>query len=170
MRAGALKYVAFNTEMGWVGIMGSAKGLVGVTLPQCSAQEVCLLLGDGVQHAVHSAEPFEDLIQRFCTYFSGGGVAFPDTLDFSCATPFQRDVWLATRSIIYGETRSYAWVARQIGKPVAVRAVGQALSRNPWPIIIPCHRVLTSDGKLGGFAGGLDMKRRLLDLESASTR
>ncbi len=94
--------------------------------------------------------------------------SFPDELDLSTATPFQRQVWEKTRLIPYGETRSYSWVAEQIGKPGAARAVGQALGRNPLPIIIPCHRVVASDGKLCGFAGGLGMKRRLLSLEASA--
>ena len=148
--------------------MSSTKGLMCVTLPQRSAQEAYRLLDDSVSHAVQSPQPFEDIIQRFKTYFRGGRVTFPDVLDLSRATPFQRDVWEATRRIPYGETKSYAWVAAQIGKPAAVRAVGQALGRNPLPLIIPCHRVLASDGNLGGFTGGLDMKRRLLGLESSA--
>jgi len=77
-------------------------------------------------------------------------------------------VWQATRLIPYGETRSYLWVAVQIGKPGAARAVGQALGRNPLPVIVPCHRVIAADGGLGGFTGGLEMKRRLLELETTA--
>jgi len=101
-------------------------------------------------------------------YFSGHRVTFPDELDLSGATAFQREVWEVTRLILYGETRSYAWVAEQIRKPQAVRAVGQALGRNPLPTIIPCHRVITSDGKLGGFSDGVEMKRHLLGLEASA--
>ena len=95
---------------------------------------------------------------------------FPDKLDLARATRFQQDVWQITRTIPYGETRSYAWVAGQLGLPMAVRAVGQALARNPLPIIIPCHRVVGSHGGLGGFRGGLEMKRHLLNLEVACVR
>jgi len=94
------------------------------------------------------------------------GWTFPDRLDLSGATPFQRMVWEATRLIPYGETRSYAWVAGQVNKPGAARAVGQALGRNPLPIIIPCHRVIRGDGSLGGFSNGLEVKERLLHLEN----
>ncbi len=80
-------------------------------------------------------------------------------------TRFQKAVWRATAGISYGETRSYAWVAKKIGNPRAVRAVGQALGANPVPIIIPCHRVIGSSGKLCGFADGLGMKKMLLELE-----
>ncbi len=85
-------------------------------------------------------------------------------------TPFQRKVWNAVKAIPYGETRSYKWVAKKIGNPKAARAVGQALKRNPLLIIIPCHRVICSDGKLGGFSQGLKKKRELLKLERQSHR
>ncbi len=162
-----LKYITFNTDMGWIGILGSAKGLLSITLPQCSGQEAHQLLGDSVNYATWSPHLFEDLMQRLRTYFSGHRATFPDELDLSRATPFQREVWEITKLIPYGKTRSYSWVAEQVKKPKAARAVGQAMSRNPLPIIIPCHRVLNIDGKLGGFGGGLEMKRHLLDLEAS---
>ncbi len=112
---------------------------------------------------------FAGLIERLHAYFNGSRVTFPDKLDLSAATPFQAMVWEITRLIPYGETRSYRWVAEQIGQPAAVRAVGQALARNPLPIIIPCHRVIGSNGTLGGFSGGLVMKQKLLRLEHLKT-
>ena len=154
--------------MGWIGILGSAKGLLSTTLPQSSSQEALEQLGDRTNHATRSPDLFDDLMERFRSYFSGHKTTFPDKLDFSGATPFQREVWQATRLIPYGETRSYAWVANHIRRPRAVRAVGQALGRNPLPVIVPCHRVVASDGKLGGFSGGVEMKRRLLFLEAAA--
>ncbi|WP_084543111.1 methylated-DNA--[protein]-cysteine S-methyltransferase [Exiguobacterium profundum] len=80
-------------------------------------------------------------------------------------TPFQQEVWDALLTIPYGETRTYKQIAEQIGRPKAVRAVGQALNRNPLPILFPCHRVIGSSGKLIGFAGGLSEKQRLLEFE-----
>ena len=167
--AGELKYITFNTDMGWLGVLGSAKGLLGTTLPQPSAQEARQLLGNNISHATWSPRLFDDLMERLRSYFSDHKAAFPDELDLSGATSFQREVWEITRLIPYGETRSYTWVAEQIGKPRAVRAVGQALGRNPLPIIIPCHRVVTHDGKLGGYSGGVEMKRYLLFLETAAS-
>lgn len=161
-----LKYVTFNTDMGWLGILASAKGLVGTTLPQRSAQEARQRLGDNVNHATWSPPLFEDLVGRFKAYFSGQKVDFPDELDLSRGTVFQRKVWETARLIPYGETRSYGWVAERAGRPRAARAVGQAMGRNPLAIIVPCHRVVASGGKLGGFGGGLEMKRRLLCLEN----
>jgi len=138
-------------------------------MPQRSAQEACQLLGNNVNHATWSPHLFDDLMERLRTYFSGHKVAFPDKLDLFRATHFQREVWEITRLIPYGETRSYAWVAEQIKRPKAMRAVGQALSKNPLPIIVPCHRVVASDGKLGGFSGGVEMKRCLLSLEASAS-
>lgn len=85
------------------------------------------------------------------------------------ATPFRLAVWNAIRSIPYGETRTYGEVARMTGKPLAARAVGQALNRNPIAIIVPCHRVIGAGGSLVGFGGGLERKRALLAIERAAT-
>lgn len=161
-----LNYIIFNTDMGWVGIAGSAAGLVRIILPRPSAQEIRIQLKDVTSHGIRSPRLFQDLMNRFILYFSGRVIDFPDRLDLSGGTPFQRQVWETAKLIPYGETRSYGWIARQMDKPKAMRAVGQALGKNPLPIIVPCHRVLASDGKLGGFSSGLDMKRRLLGLES----
>lgn len=162
---GEIRYVVFTTSMGWVGVSGSDKGLLCIALPQRSAKQARHLLGEGLNCAVRSGDCFGDLIGRLQTYFDSGKATFSDELDLSKATPFQRRVWEVTRLIPCGETRSYAWVAKQVGRTRAARAVGQAMARNRLPIIIPCHRVLTSDGKLGGFSDGLGMKRRLLRLE-----
>ena len=167
--SGELKYITVNTDMGWVGILASARGLLGTTLPQSSAQKAHQLLGDRANQATPSPNLLADLVERLKAYFSGHRATFPDGLDLSAATPFQREVWEITRLVPYGETRSYLWVANQIKRPGAMRAVGQALSRNPLAIIVPCHRVVASSGKLGGFSGGLEMKRDLLQLESSAS-
>ena len=166
--SGEIRYTVFTTSMGWVGVSGSDRGLLCIALPQPSAQQARHLLGERRSDAVWSPDRFGDLIQRLRIYFGGGKAAFPDELDLSGATPFQRRVWEVTRLIPYGETRSYAWVAQQVDNPGAARAVGQALGRNPLPVIIPCHRVIASDGRLGGFGGGVEMKRRLLRLEASA--
>jgi methylated-DNA-[protein]-cysteine S-methyltransferase len=166
--SGELKYTTFTTDRGWLGILGSAKGLLCITLPHPSAQEAKQLLGNRVKEATWSADFFADLIKRLRAYFGGHRVSFPDKLDLSPATTFQREVWEVTRLIPYGETRSYTWVAEQMGKAGAVRAVGKALATNPLPIIIPCHRVVAKDGKLGGYSGGVEMKQYLLWLETSA--
>jgi len=98
-------------------------------------------------------------------YFQRGRASFTAKIILLKGTDFEKMVWLALREIPYGETRTYKWLAEKIGRPAAFRAVGQALSRNPLPIFLPCHRVIESDGSLGGYSGGTDIKRRLLDME-----
>ena len=87
--------------------------------------------------------------------------------DLGSLTPFQRKVLEVVKTILSGETRSYKWVAERIGNPKAARAVGQALKKNPYPGIIPCHRVIRSNGKLGGYSKGMQKKRKLLKKEGA---
>lgn len=101
-------------------------------------------------------------------YFSGKRKAFSINLDLR-GTRFQKSVWEALLAIPFGETRSYGQLAKQLGNPRATRAVGAANGRNPVSIIVPCHRVIGSSGKLTGFAGGLDVKARLLSLEKQRT-
>lgn len=106
------------------------------------------------------------VVQQLQEYFAGRRRSFD--LDLApTGTAFQRQVWGALRQIPYGEVRSYAEIARSIGRDKAVRAVGAANGRNPLPIVVPCHRVIGSDGSLTGFAGGLTAKRLLLELEGA---
>lgn len=105
--------------------------------------------------------------QQLVPYFAGDAAGFDLPLA-PRGTPFQQQVWTELQTIPRGETRSYASIARQIHKPDAIRAVGAANGANPIAIIIPCHRVIASDGTLHGYAGGLDRKRWLLDLEAKS--
>ena len=99
-------------------------------------------------------------------YFAGKRREFTFPLDLR-GTEFQLACWRALLAIPYGETRTYADVARAVGKPNAFRAVGMANNRNPVAIVVPCHRVIASDGTLCGYGGGLDLKRKLLELEGA---
>lgn len=106
----------------------------------------------------------EEVIKEIKEYFDGERKRF----NLSCClsgTDFENRVWRALEDIPYGETRTYKWIAEKAGSPKGERAAGQALSRNPLPIILPCHRVIQSDGKLGGYSSGIEIKRRLLELE-----
>lgn len=102
--------------------------------------------------------------QQLEEYFSGQRTRFTVPLDLQ-GTPFQLKVWQALQKIPYGKTVSYADIAKQIGNPKAVRAVGGANGKNPVCIIVPCHRVIAADGSIGGYSGGLTMKRKLLEIE-----
>ena len=107
----------------------------------------------------------EKLCEELSRYFAGEAVRFTVGLDLSGATAFQRRVWRALGRVAFGATISYGELARRAGCPGGARAVGQAVGSNPIPIIIPCHRVIRSDGALGGFSAGLGIKRWLLDHE-----
>jgi methylated-DNA-[protein]-cysteine S-methyltransferase len=110
---------------------------------------------------------FDDVATQFCEYFAGDRRDFDLPLAPS-GTSFQLAVWNVLRSIPYGATWSYLDVANAIGKPAACRAVGAANGANPLPIVVPCHRVIGSNGSLTGFGGGIDVKRRLLALETGA--
>jgi methylated-DNA-[protein]-cysteine S-methyltransferase len=167
-----LNYLVFNSPLGWMGVLDSPRGLKRLVLPQSSPEQVLHLLSQPAmkQHnqSLSEAEAghFGDLPDRIRDYLAGKAVSFSDKLDLSWASAFQRRVWEVERSIPYGETRTYAWIACKLSMPKAARAVGQALAKNPLPIIIPCHRVICSDGSLGGFGGGQALKRRLLRIEA----
>ena len=160
-------YTVFETELGWMGLVGSAAGLRRIILPQPSSEAVPRLLARDLPGVMPDPSPFGDLPHRLRRYLGGEPISFGDKLDLAAATPFTRAVWQATRLIPYGQTQSYTWVAQQIGRPLARRAVGQALARNPFPIVVPCHRVVGKDGSLKGFRGGLEMKKRLLNVEAS---
>ena len=104
--------------------------------------------------------------QQLREYFSGQRQSFDLPLQPAWGTPFQRDVWQALQRIPFGRTSTYGDIARDIGNPKAVRAVGAAIGQNPHTIVVPCHRVVGANGSLTGFAGGLDRKQYLLSHEA----
>jgi methylated-DNA-[protein]-cysteine S-methyltransferase len=110
---------------------------------------------------------FDGLRRELDEYFAGRRDAFDLPLDWSLTSGFRRAVLVATAGIPYGRTETYRSVATTAGNPAAVRAAGTALATNPIPIVVPCHRVLRTDGGLGGYRGGLELKRALLRLEAA---
>ena len=164
-----LYHSIFQTSAGWMGFLSSEVGVRRIILPRQSEKEVATQLGENLAGADSAPYHPRDLVDRFIAYFAGNVVTFPEQLDLPEATPFQLKVWEAARLIPFGQVKSYAWVADKIGNPLAVRAVGQALGRNPVPIIVPCHRVVASGGGLGGFSGGLEMKKHLLGLEASAS-
>jgi methylated-DNA-[protein]-cysteine S-methyltransferase len=148
-----------TTSLGRFGVALSDRGIVWIDL----AYRGRVRIGGAGGEATEAARKASALLQR---YAAGEDVPFDVPLDLRKATPFQKAVWRAAASIPYGETRSYKWIAERIGKPGSARAVGQALGANPIPIIIPCHRVVTSAGAIGGFSGGRGLKERLLRREA----
>ena len=118
--------------------------------------------GPGVLPDARRADP---VARELDQYFAGKRRSFDVAVDLTPLTDFQRRILRATAAVPFGEVSTYARVAAKAGREKAMRAAGQALGANPIPIVVPCHRVLASDGTLGGYAGGLDNKRRLLSLE-----
>jgi len=167
-----LRTLCFPSPLGWILIAASSEGIC--LLDFCgSAQpsDAEILRRVRKEYPGAAAEPSEDfpllgqVKEALLEYLDHGTELPPFPLDTSKGTPFQREVWNALSRIPFGETRSYVEIAGSIGRPRAARAVGQACGKNPLAILIPCHRVVATGGKLGGYTGGLDFKEALLKLE-----
>ena len=160
-----LYYDVFPTEMGWVGALVSDRGLCRMTL-RATPQEASDDLGPQGTQAQHEPIVLKTIRHNVEAYLKGEADALENvTLDLEDAPPFFRAAWEACRTIPRGETRSYAWLAAEAGRPGAFRAAGQAMAKNRLSIVVPCHRVIGSDGGLHCYGGGLDKKARLLELE-----
>jgi O-6-methylguanine DNA methyltransferase len=147
---------AFKTKYGWVKIAYSKKGITALQLPVKRKPTA-----GNITPPKHVKVFEKELIK----YFSGKKKKFSSQADVQGYTAYQKKVWAAAKNIPYGETRSYSWIARKTGKPGSARAAGNALGKNPCPVIIPCHRVIKSDGTMGGFSVGRGWKSKLLSLE-----
>jgi methylated-DNA-[protein]-cysteine S-methyltransferase len=164
-----MKYAVFKTKWGYFGLAGTEHALCRTELPGPEREKVESRLLSNPGELERDPGFFKPLQEQIMDYFEGSCVNFapdlPIVLD-GC-THFTRDVLAACRAVTFGQTASYLELAAQIGRPDAVRAVGAALAKNPLPLIIPCHRIIRSDSKIGGFSapGGTATKKRLLQLE-----
>ena len=159
----------FDSSIGQLTLASSEKGLVYVGLPHANGRGFA---GWQRRHAPDEMvkegfEPNQAAIVQLHEFLDGKRQDFELKLDLR-ATTFQLDVYNVLSDIPYGEAVSYSEVARRLGRPSAVRAVGAANGANPIPLVIPCHRVVAADGHLHGYAGGVDLKARLLAMESAT--
>ena len=163
----SLTYDILKTPVGLLGIAMTEKGLSNVQSRIKSEADYCGYLGKLYSVRPHrNAKKLACITTQFEKYFNSELETFSLPLDIVQGTPFQRKVWRKLQTIPYGETRSYLWLAKAVGKPKAHRAAGNANGGNPIPILIPCHRVILSDGGLGGYARGTSIKKFLLKLES----
>lgn len=156
-----------ETEQGFVGLVLSAHGLRATTLPRRSHGEA---LADAMEAgaAVPASErDLADLPERICALASGRYDNMAIHVDWNGLSGFRRAVLEETMRIPCGETRSYGWIAEKVGHPRAARAVGRVMATNPLPLVVPCHRVVGSNGSLTGYGGGLRMKESLLRAEGA---
>lgn len=166
----AHQFRIIRTRDGYVGMVGSQRGLCRVYLPDETRWGMKAIVRSEFPDASESANILNGLADGLKRFFKGEQVDFDIRLDWSGWNSFEIDVWRACREIPYGETGSYKSLAERLGRPGAARAVGTAMGRNPFPIVVPCHRVVKSDGSLGGYSGrgGVSFKRRLLDMERAA--
>ena len=161
----------FDSPIGVLRLAATSRGLAYLELPHASGRGLagwCLRSAPGVE-LEEAWAPHRATIAQVLEYLDGKRTAFDLPLDLR-GTPFQLEVWEALLRIPYGETRSYAEVAREIGRPTAVRPVGAANGANPIPLVVPCHRVIAAHRKLGGYGGGLELKARLLAMERSRPR
>ena len=165
-----LRFRTVETVKGYAGFVASRRGLRGVQLPFRSVGSLKRAIREVAAGAIEAPDLMPDFADALKRYFAGEAVEFRVRLDWRGATEFEADVWQVCRRIRYGQTRSYKHLAERVGRPGGARAVGMAMSRNPCPIVVPCHRVVRSDGSLGGFSspGGISQKRGLLAMEAAA--
>lgn len=156
-----MSYTIIDSPIGPLTLVRDQDGLTGVFMPEHQPAPNPATFG------ARDDDAFADAVEQLGEYWAGERSAF-DLALAPVGTEFQLRVWQALRTIPYGETRTYGWIAEQLGQPTAVRAVGLANGRNPLSIVVPCHRVVGSTGALTGYAGGVERKRFLLDHEAGA--
>ncbi len=160
-------YAIFQVKQGWVGLVGNEKGIERIYLPGLAKQELQKRIQSEFPESREEESFLKGPKEELVEYFEGRRSRFEMPLDLSRATSFQKKAYQVMLTIPFGEVRTYRWLAEKIGNPKALRAVGSANARNQWPLVIPCHRIVGSDGRLTGFSapGGLALKEELLRLE-----
>ena len=159
-------------KLGEMVILTTEKGVCGICLGrggETAVRDFRKECGTPLQVA-RGGTRYTSVLSSLREYAMGWRTTFEVPLDFLFGTSFQRAVWDALREIPYGSCVSYQWVAEQIGKTGAARAVGNAIGKNPIPIIVPCHRVIRRDGSLGGFSAGVSFKKTLLEIEGCEIK
>ena len=160
-------YFIYKWSLSDLYIAATSRGICKISFAKnrTKAQFIESLKMDGRTDISYDTKKFNSVSSALDTYLKGESTRFDVPLDFIMGTDFQKNVWKELMKIPYGRTVSYADIARRIKKPRAMRAVGSANGANPIPIIVPCHRVIQSNGNLGGYSSGLDLKITLLKLE-----
>jgi methylated-DNA-[protein]-cysteine S-methyltransferase len=166
-------WTVFQTPLGWAGVAWSENGITGIHLPEPDNGRVRALLRRRFPSAREAAPPpaVEAAIAAMTALVSGDSTDLTSVqLDLSGVEEFDQQVYAVARRIRTGETLTYGQIATKLGDPHLARDVGQALGRNPFPLVVPCHRVIAANGRLGGFSarGGVTTKQRLLEIEQAN--
>ena len=164
-----MRYDIFETEMGWIAVVIGDHGVLRMSLPEPGFERAYDHVRPEIEGAELDPEAIADVRERVRAYCAGVNVDLSEIpVDMTSMSPFFRRAREACRSIPSGETRTYAWLAEQAGNVRAARGAGQAMAKNPVALLVPCHRVIGSDGELHGFGGGvgLPLKAQLLNMES----
>ena len=166
----SVHYRIVRTCQGHIGVVAGERGLRRLFLPQETEEQVRAAIRSEFPDAGHDEALLPRLTVDLERYFAGESTEFDVPLDDDGASEFLSSVWRDCRRIAYGRTATYKQLAERVGRPGAARAIGLAMRSNPYPIVVPCHRVLRSDGGLGGYSGpgGVKFKRRLLEMEAAA--
>ena len=163
-------FVVYESSIGYIIIVARNGKVVSLDVIGGGMYEARKIVFARHPDATESITSFKTIRTFLDRYLQGRMVDFEVDLDISQLGEFTQKVLEELMTIPYGETRTYGWLAKKVGKPGAARAVGQALKRNPIPIIIPCHRVIRDDGTIGGFSMGVNLKERLLALEGVRVK
>jgi methylated-DNA-[protein]-cysteine S-methyltransferase len=152
---------------GWMGLVGNVRGIGRIYLPEPSREDLVERITREFPNRQEGEHALAEAKKEILEYFDGHRKKFEMPLDLSGATPFQQKVYQTMLAIPFGRVQTYRWLAEKIGNPKGLRAVGSANGKNRWPLVIPCHRIVGSDGRLTGFSapGGLELKAELLRLE-----
>jgi len=156
--------------MGWITAISSNSGIMKISLPEKSSKISISQFKNEIDLYEFDSSKFKEITEKLQSYFEGYLIDFADiAIDFSKMSNFQKITLRQCRTIKIGETKSYKWLAEKINQPKAYRAIGNVLSKNPIPIIIPCHRIIYSNGNYGGYMGKIkkvSFKKKLLEIES----
>lgn len=157
----------FKTGIGWCGVVSSKKGILRIVIGYSSPERVIKKIRAEFGRGITETPAKGSIADKITRYFSGEKVSFNCVLDWSSLSSFQQKVLKVAKKVPYGAVESYGCLARKAGCPKGSRAVGRALARNPFPLVVPCHRIVRGDGGLGGFSagGGTPLKKKLLKLE-----
>lgn len=161
-----VEYCIFESQVGTITVVQRGGRIIRLGITKKGNREVRRELTKRYPGGTETERPFKGVRTLLDKYLKGQKVDLDIPVDISGETQFTQKVLRVLQGIPYGEVRSYLWVGKQIGYTMAARAIGQAVKRNPIPIIIPCHRVIREDGTIGGFSQGVNMKRKLLAIEN----
>ncbi len=162
----------FKTKIGWCGVVATGKVVLRIVIGFRERKQLLKQILKEFGSAVEKNPARDSITGEVRQYFSGKEVFLNCAMDWSSLSPFQQKVYKAAMKVPYGTVDTYGNLARRIGCPKGARAVGGALSKNPFPLVVPCHRIVRGDGSLGGFSarGGSVLKKKLLRLERVNRR